>query len=229
MTVCIIPARGGSKRIPRKNVRSFLGSPAIQRTIEVVMSSGVAESVIVSTDDEEVGAIARAAGARVPGRRPATLSGDHSTTAEVVRHALTEWSPELSLDAAVLVVYPTAVLLRPEDLVAGFMRFASADAAFLMPIVRYRHPVERRVTLADDGRIRAVEVEHANTRTQDLPPSFHDAGQFYFGRHRDWLVDSPLESLNTVALELTGNLVIDIDTEDDWRSAEMLALGMRDR
>jgi len=223
MTICIIPARGGSRRIPRKNVRPFLGVPAVARTIGVVKAAGVADAVIVSTDDGEVAAIAREAGADVPGVRPEGLSGDHTTTAEVVRHVLTEWSPGLAPETIVIVAYPTAVLLRPEDLVEGLARFVSTDAAFLMPVVRYRHPVERRVTLTESGRIRAAQPEHADTRTQDLPVAFHDAGQFYVGRHRDWLVGTPLASPDTLAFELPGDRMIDIDTEDDWRAAELLA------
>ena len=183
----------------------------------------VVERVIVSTDDREVAELALSAGAEIPDLRPAGLADDHATTAQVVRHALIEWTPGLSADTPVIVVYPTAVLLRPDDLAEGLDRFASRPVAFLMPVVRYRHPVERRVQLTEDGRIRVVAPEHVDTRTQDLPVSFHDAGQFYIGRRHAWLESTPMTSLHTIAHELSSDRVIDIDTEDDWRSAERLA------
>lgn len=223
MTICIIPARGGSKRIPRKNVRPFLGVPAIARTVATVQAATVADRIIVSTDDDEVAAIARSAGADVPGLRPGDLADDHTTTVEVVRHALESWTPDLPAGTPVLVVYPTAVLLRPEDLTEGFRRFTGRPAGFLMPVVRYRHPVERRVHLTDDGRVRVVAPEHAATRTQDLPVSYHDAGQFYIGSRDAWLATTPMASPDTIAYELGTDRIVDIDTEEDWRSAERLA------
>jgi N-acylneuraminate cytidylyltransferase len=194
----------------------------------MVREANVANSVIVSTDDPEVTMLAREFGASVPGVRPETLSDDYATTAEVVRHVLTEWAPEVVPETRVIVIYPTAVLLRPGDLVDGLNRFVAADAEFLMPVVRYRHPVERRVTVTEEGRVRPAQPEHANTRTQDLTVAFHDAGQFYVGRCRDWLVGTPMTSTNTVAFELPGDRLIDIDTEDDWSAAELLAQRMRD-
>lgn len=223
MTICIIPARGGSKRIPRKNVRLFLGVPAISRTVALVRSAMVADRIIISTDDREVAELAQAAGAEFPGLRPDSLAGDHTTTAQVVRHTLMEWTPGLPSETTVIVVYATAVLLRPDDLSGGLDRFASRPVAFLMPVVRYRHPVERRVHLTDDGRIRVVTPEHVDTRTQDLPVAFHDAGQFYIGSSHAWLESTPMTSLHTIAHELSPDRIVDIDTEEDWRSAERLA------
>jgi pseudaminic acid cytidylyltransferase len=228
MNMCIIPARGGSRRIPRKNVRPFLGVPAIVRSIDTIIGAGVTDSVVVSTDDEEVASLARRAGASVPGMRPPSLAGDHTTTSEVVRHVLTDWSPGLGPESTVIVLYPTAVLLRPQDLVDGMTRFIASGGDFLMPVLRYRHPVERRLLLTGGDRVRPVHPEHANTRTQDLPVAFHDAGQFYIGRRRAWLTSTPMTSLQTVALELSGDRVIDIDTEDDWRAAELMAQSFRD-
>ena len=223
MTICIIPARGGSKRIPRKNVRPFLGVPVITRTIALVRASGVADRIIVSTDDLEVATHAIHAGADVPDLRPAGLADDYTTTSEVIRHVLLEWTPTLPDEASVVVVYPTAVLLRPEDLSEGLHNFTSRPVAFLMPVVRYRHPVERRVHLTDDGRIRVVSPEHADARTQDLPTSFHDAGQFYIGNRGSWLGSTPMSSPDTIAHELSPDRTVDIDTEEDWRFAEQLA------
>ena len=223
MNVCIIPARGGSKRIPRKNVRPFLGVPAIARAVELVRSAGVADRIVVSTDDAEVADLAQAAGAEVPGPRPAALADDFTTTADVVRHALIEWMPDLWDAAPVIVVYPTAVLLRPQDLSVGLERFSRQSAAFLMSVVRYRHPVERRIHVVGEGWIRVVAPEHVDTRTQDLPVSFHDAGQFYIGSRSAWLRSSPMTSAQTIAHELVPDRIVDIDTEEDWLSAERLA------
>lgn len=223
MTICIIPARGGSRRIPRKNVRPFLGVPAIARTIALVQSAILTERIIVSTDDSEVAELARAAGADIPGRRPVDLADDFATTAQVVRHALIEWTCNLSAETPVVVVYPTAVLLRPEDLAEGLNRLVSRPAEFVMPVVRYRHPIERRVHLLDNGRIRSVAPEYVDTRTQDLPVSYHDAGQFYIGTHNAWLESTPMVSPNTIAYVLNPDRIVDIDTEEDWRSAERLS------
>ena len=221
--IALIPARGGSRRIPRKNARPFLGVPAIQRTIATVSGSGVVDRIVVSTDDDEIAALSRDAGAELPGLRPADLADDHATTLAVVRHAITAWFAEVDPATLLWVVYPAALLLRTEDLQRAQDMMERADAAFLVPVLRYPHPVERRLRIGQDGRLWADDPEHLSTRTQDLEPAFHDAGQFYVGRITSWLVSSPLADERTVGMELAADHAVDIDGPEDWERAERLA------
>ena len=226
--IALIPARGGSRRIPRKNVRPFLGVPAIQRTIATVQESGVADRIIVSTDDDEIAAFAVEAGAHVPGPRPAALADDHATTIAVVRHALSDWLYDYDRDTLLWVVYPAALLLRPDDLKEAQKRFEDAASSFLVPVLRYPHPVERRLRISPDGVLRADHPEELATRTQDLEPAFHDSGQFYVGRIASWLESSPLADPRSVGLELAADRAVDIDEPEDWERAERLAELARD-
>ncbi len=221
--IALIPARGGSKRIPRKNVRPFLGVPAIVRTIGTVLASGV-ERVIVSTDDDEVMRLALDAGAEVPARRPAELADDHATTSAVVRHAIGAWMSEADSDRPLIVVYPTAVLLEPDVIRTAVDRYLDSDADFLVPVLRYPHPVERRLRVKPSGFLLADEPHHLGSRTQDLEPAFHDSGQFYIGSIAAWLrEDSILASSRSIAWELPPDSAVDIDDLPDWSRAERLA------
>lgn len=221
--VALITARGGSRRIPRKNVRPFLGVPALVRVIDTVIASGVVSRVVVSTDDDDIAKLALAAGASVPGRRPEHLADDVAVTIDVVRHAITEWLTELPPTSPLWVVTPGALLIRPEDLREAASRFTASGAAFLVPVLRYPHPIERRLRIASDGRLRADEPEHLATRTQDLEPAFHDAGQFSVGRVEAWLHSSPLTDPDAVAMELGRDRAVDIDEPQDWVLAEAFA------
>lgn len=222
-SIALIPARGGSRRIPRKNVRPFLGVPAIQRTIATIWDAGVVDRIIVSTDDEEIAKLARDVGAEVPGPRPAELADDHATTLAVVRHAVTAWLDDVDRDALLWVVYPAALLLHPEDLDRARVRLASGGARFLVPVLRYPHPVERRLRIGTDGVLRADHPEHLSTRTQDLEPAFHDAGQFYVGSIAAWMGSSPLADASSVGMELAADRAVDIDEPQDWERAERIA------
>ena len=222
-SIALIPARGGSRRIPRKNVRPFLGVPAIQRTIATVRTSGVANRIIVSTDDDEISALSRHAGADVPGPRPTALAGDYATTIEVVRHAVAEWLEESNRDAVLWVVYPAALLLRPDDLKEAWARFRDAGPSFLVPVIRYPHPVERRLRIGPDGVLRADHPDALAARTQDLEPAFHDSGQFYVGRIASWLASSPIADSRSLGMELSADRAVDIDEPVDWERAERLA------
>jgi len=218
----LIPARGGSKRVPRKNVRPFLGVPAIQRTIELVLTAGFATPV-VSTDDEEVARLAEAAGATVPFVRPPALATDHASTIDVVRHAIEAVRFSDDDANAVVVVYPTALLLRPERLAQAWDAFLGSQQDFLVPVIRAAQPIERALRVRPDGMLDAVAPEALAVRTQDLPAAFFDAGQFYMGRRAAWLSGGPLDSASALSFELDRAEVVDIDTEEDWRLAERLA------
>lgn len=221
--VALIPARGGSRRIPRKNIRPFLGVPALARVIDTVLLSGIVGSVVVSTDDSEIAEVAQTAGATVPDLRPDRLADDVTTTIDVVRHAIGEWFTDLVPTALLWVVTPGALLIRPEDLREAAERFMASGATFLVPVLRYPHPVERRLRVDADGRLRADAPEHLATRTQDLEPAFHDSGQFSVGRLEAWLRSSPLADSDAVAMELSRDRAVDIDDPEDWALAESFA------
>lgn len=219
----LIPARGGSQRIPRKNLRPFLGTPAVARVIGTVFASGIAERIVVSTDDAEIAALAHVAGAEVPALRPAGLADHHTPTIGVVRHAIGAWLAPVDDGRPLWVVYPTALLVAPEMLVAAAERFRSAGTDFLLSVLRYPHPVERRLVMDDRGVVRSADPARIGMRTQDLAPTFHDAGQFYVGTIAAWRTSSPLESGSALGFELPGHAVVDIDQPEDWTRAEVLA------
>ncbi len=222
-SIALIPARGGSRRIHRKNARPFLGVPAIQRTIETVRKSEVVDRIIVSTDDDEIATLSRKAGAEIPGLRPDYLSDDHATTLSVVRHAVDEWLKGHDRGATLWVVYPAALLLVPDDLRAARTRFEQSEPSFLVPVLRYPHPVERRLRIGPAGALRSDDPEALTTRTQDFEPAFHDAGQFYIGRIVSWMASSPLADPRSVGMRLAADRAVDIDEPEDWERAERLA------
>lgn len=224
--VVLIPARGGSRRITRKNVRPFLGVPAIQRVIQTITEAGIAQRIVVSTDDEEVARLSGEAGADVPGPRPAGLADDYTTTLEVVRHAIESWLESYSESNPLWVVYPTALLLVPSVLRAADERYRDSVPNFLYSVLRYPHPVERRLAMSEDGRVHPVQPEYTATRTQDFEPKFHDAGQFYVGSIAAWQADSPILSEDAVGFELSRDSVVDIDEPEDWARAEALAAAL---
>lgn len=222
-TLCVVPARGGSKRVPRKNVRPINGVPMIARTLDAIIRSGVADRIVVSTDDDEIAAVSSNAGADVPFIRPAHLADDHTPTAPVVAHAidaLTEAGDE-HYDL-VLVVYPTAIFIRGEDLQAAKAELRSSDAPLVMSVGRCPAPIERAWRRGDDGRGRMLVPEHALTRTQDLPDAFYDAGQFYFGTADFWIQGGSIAGCQPVLLPLDRLRTLDVDTEEDLALAESL-------
>jgi pseudaminic acid cytidylyltransferase len=219
----LVPARGGSRRIPRKNLKPFLGVPAIARVIAVLKASEIFDHIVVSTDDDEIAAVAATAGADLLGRRPASLADDHTTTIDVVRHALSEWLRPSDAESHLWVVYPTAVLLTTRTLLAAREAFIASEADFLIPVLRYPHPVERRLRRTEEGFLDPDEPGALHARSQDLPPAYHDAGQFYLGTFGSWARHSPLASGRNLALELPTGEAVDIDEPEHWERAELLA------
>ncbi len=217
--VAVIPARGGSKRVPRKNVRPLAGRPLVAWAVGTALAARSIDRVVVSTDDPEVAEAATAAGAEVPFVRSADLSDDHTPLVPVVADAV----ERLGLDraAAVCCVYPTAVGLLAADIDAGAAALADTEAAYVVGVVRYPHPIQRALAVADGGRLRMLEPDLALVRTQDLPARWHDAGQFVWGRAAAWLDRVPVLS-DASGVELPGWRAIDLDTEDDWARAELL-------
>lgn len=221
---CIIPARGGSKRIPRKNIREFAGKPMIVWSIEAALASGCFDRVIVSTDDKEIAAVAEATkGAEVPFRRPAALSDDYTGTVPVIAHAI-DWlcehdqTPEI-----VCCLYATAPFVQPDDLRAGYERLkAGRDIDYAFSVTSYAFPIQRALRLTTEGRVAMLQPEHFTTRSQDLEEAWHDAGQFYWGRAEAWRTNTPIFGERAVPVKLPRHRVQDIDTPEDWRRAEWL-------
>ena len=219
MSICLIPARGGSKRIPRKNIRDFNGKPLIAWSIETALSTGVFTRVIVSTDDDEIAEVAQKFGAEVPFERPAELSDDHTATIAVVRHALDWLDGEGALPAALCCLYATAPFARPEDIQAGMDLLAEAE--FAVPVTTFPYPIQRALRLSDASRLNMLEPENYDVRSQDLPEAWHDAGQFYCGRTNAWRQEDRLLGPAAAAIKIPRWRVQDIDTEEDWARAEL--------
>lgn len=222
MKVAIIPARGGSKRIPRKNIRLFNGKPMLAWSVETALQSGVFDRVIVSTDDSEIANVARAYGAEVPFMRPATLADDHTGTSAVVRHAV-QWLAEREQVTLVGCIYATAPLLCPEDLTQAAAALAADPALkFVFSGCRFSFPIQRALYRNTQGQVKPVQPDAISKRSQDLPETFHDAGQFYLGSAEAWLGGAPMFAAHSFLQELPQHRVQDIDTEADWQRAELL-------
>lgn len=219
--LCIIPARGGSKRIPRKNIRPFLGRPIIAYSIEAARESRLFSEIMVSTDDEEIAAVAQDHGASIPFFRSAATADDHATTVDVIAEVLAEYRSRGKVFDRVCCLYATAPFIRPSHLRAAANMLLEMNCDCIFPIVRYGFPVQRSVVLDKAGLVRMREPQHRHTRSQDLAPVFHDAGMFYFFRPAPVLTGETLWPENTRAMELPETEVHDIDTETDWRLAEM--------
>jgi N-acylneuraminate cytidylyltransferase len=218
--VAVIPARGGSKRIPRKNIRPFHGRPMLAWPIAAVKASGLFDRIVVSTDDDEIAGVARAHGAETPFLRPAELSGDHVATLPVIRHALEALGGAVDYACC---IYPTAPLLQPAHLRQGFEALsARPDKSFALGVATFPFPVQRAVRINAEGALEALYPEHRETRSQDLEPAYHDAGQFCWGRARAWLDGEAVFSDRTLPVVLPRRLVQDIDTPEDWEIAELM-------
>jgi pseudaminic acid cytidylyltransferase len=220
--LAVIPARGGSKRIPRKNLRQFAGRPIIAHSIQAARDSGLFDVVLVSTDDEEIAAVAREQGADVPFLRPRELADDHTGTQAVVKQAIEAVAAWRSMPEQVCCIYATAPFVRPEDLAAGLASLDTSGAEFAFSVTSFAFPIQRALRLDADGRVGMMWPEHMATRSQDLEHAWHDAGQFYWGRAQAFLAGVPLYSSASVAVPLPRHRVQDIDTEEDWRRAELM-------
>lgn len=221
MNIAVIPARGGSKRIPRKNIREFAGKPMIAYAITAAKQSGLFEHVIVSTDDQEIAELAKQWGAEIPFMRPQELSDDHTATAPVIAHAITE-SREMGWGAEyVCCIYPAVPFLQVEDLINSFQQLRQADTHFSFPVTEFDSAIQRALKRDGEGRIKPFYPEHELTRTQDIEPAYYDAGQFYWGKADDWLENPKIHS-HGVGYVIPGWRVVDIDTSDDWQRAELM-------
>lgn len=222
MKIAVIPARGGSKRIPRKNIREFCGKPIIAYSIEAALASGLFDQIVVSTDDEDIAAVARQFGASTPFLRPKEIADDFTGTNAVVRHAVA-WFITRDHDVThACCIYATAPLIQPRFIRQAHDALLDSDAGFAFSVTPYPSAIERALHLAKDGRVEAIFPKHRTTRSQDLEPAYHDAGQFYWGTARAFLDDVPLFSRQSIGVVLPRSQVQDIDTPEDWELAELM-------
>jgi pseudaminic acid cytidylyltransferase len=225
--VAIIPARGGSKRIPRKNIKEFCGKPMIAWSIEAAKASGSFDNVIVSTDDPEIADVAREWGASVPFMRPAELSDDYAGTLPVIHHAV-DWlsANEAPVDYA-CCLYATAPFVSADDLCRGWGLIQQRGCSYAFSVTSYAFPIQRAVRITEVGRVAMFNPEHFNTRSQDLEEAWHDAGQFYWGTALAWQEERPIFGEESVPVKLPRHRVQDIDTHEDWARAEWLFRAMQ--
>jgi N-acylneuraminate cytidylyltransferase len=222
MKIAVIPARGGSKRIPRKNIKNFCGKPMIAWSIEAAHKSALFDHIIVSTEDDEIAEVAKRCGAEVPFMRPAELADDYAGTTEVIAHA-TRWTLNKQWAiTAVCCIYPTAPFLQVEDLGYGLKVMESADWAYAFPVTDFPAPIFRSFREHPEGGIEMVFPDHFTTRSQDLPRALHDAGQFYWGRPDSWLKGLKVFDRHSFPITIPRWRVHDIDTEEDWVRAELV-------
>ena len=220
--ICIIPARGGSKRIPRKNIRLFHGKPMIAWSIEVAINSQLFDQVLVSTDDHEIAEISIACGAEVPFIRPAELSDDFATTTDVIQHAIHQLSTQIQLTDHIFCLYATAPFVQVQMLEQAFDLFNSIiDASVVFTATSYSFPIQRAIRIDRHGYSSPFDQESISKRSQDLEEFFHDAGQFYLATADSWLKSINIFDRGTPLL-LPRFFVQDIDTEEDWAYAEMM-------
>ena len=220
MNIAIIPARGGSKRIPRKNIKNFCGKPMIAWSIEVAIDSGLFDRVIVSTDDDEIAKLANSLGAETPFKRPAELASDYATTIPVIQHAIENSSTKNI--KYVCCVYPTAAFITSSILKESLLHLESENADFVMPVVAYSCPFERALQINKDGLLSMNNISNINKRTQDCNVLYHDIGQFYFGTINAWLYPDNFYGKRVKAIQVPKYLAHDIDTLEDWQHAELM-------
>lgn len=221
MKVAVIPARGGSKRIPRKNIKTFCGKPMIAWSILAAKKSGCFNRIIVSTDDNEIADIAIKLGADVPFIRPAELANDFASTPDVMQHAATWLNTQKNKPSFICCISATAPLLDPEYLREGLKKIKNDICEYAVSVTSFSSPIQRAFRITTDERIEMFYPENFHKCSQDLEASYHDAGQFYWGRTSAWVSKKLLFSRDAVPIQIPGIQVQDIDVLDDWDIAEL--------
>ena len=227
-SVCIIPARGGSKRIPRKNIKDFCGKPIIAWVIETVRKSNCVDKIIVSTDDTEIAEVSIQRGAEVPFWRPSELSDDHTPTRPVINHAIREIDVHYGRYDYICCVYPTAVFLKHEDLQKGKELLIETKADFVFSVTSFPYPIKRALRITKTNRVEMFFPEYRYTRSQDLEETYHDAGQFYWGHTNAFLENKPTFSNGSVPFVLPRYRVHDLDTLEDWERAKLMYTALKE-
>lgn len=222
MNIAVIPARGGSRRIPRKNIKDFHGKPMISYAIKVAQDSQIFDRIIVSTDDEEIAAISESYGASVPWKRPSKLADDFATTLDVMQDAATRLASEMDANTKICCIYPATPLLQVQSIQAGALLIQDNAWDYVISAVRNTTPIQRTFSLNESEVVKLNFPEFEMTRTQDLPITYHDAGQFYWGRLASWEGRSSIFAGKTTIVELPSHATVDIDNEEDWIFAERL-------
>ena len=215
--LAIIPARGGSKRIPHKNIKEFLGKPIIAYSIEAALKSGLFDEVMVSTDDEEIAAIAKQYGAKVPFMRSAETANYFASTADVLKEVIAKYQQQGQEFDNFCCFYATAPLVQSKDIVSAFERLQSSDFTCVYPVVQFSYPIWRCLDISDNGTMTRHWPEFENSRSQDLPKEYHDSGTFYWYKTKEWL--SGKNKIGGIIVDEVA--VQDIDNETDWKLAEM--------
>jgi pseudaminic acid cytidylyltransferase len=228
MNIAIIPARGGSKRIPRKNIKAFGGKPMIAYAITTAKNSGLFDRVLVSTDDEEIAVIAQAYGAETPFVRPVELANDFTATVPVIAHAIQACEGLGWHFSKVCCIYPGVPFIEVADLQGAFMRLEQGGVDYCFPVSEFPSAIQRALKKNSNGVMQSLYPEFQLTRTQDLEPAYYDAGQFYWGKKETWLSNSKIHS-NCAGYVIPNWRVVDIDTPADWERAELVALAIRGR
>jgi pseudaminic acid cytidylyltransferase len=221
MKIAVIPARGGSKRIPRKNVKLFAGKPIIAWSIDAARKSEIFDRIVLSTDDEEIASVGKQYGAEVPFLRPPEISDDFTGTKEVIAHAIQALQSQSSDSDVVCCIYATAPFLEPEDLKSGLTELMSGKWDYVFPVAEFNSSIFRSFKLDDQRRIDMVYPEHALTRSQDLPKCYYDAGQFYWAYAKTWLQGKAIIGNKSNAITIPSYRAQDIDTVSDWELAEI--------
>lgn len=227
MIVAIIPARGGSKRIPRKNLKNFHGKPIIAYAIEAAIKSRCFDKIIVSTDDEEIAQVSREWGADVPFFRPDNISNDYATTVEVIQHAIEWFKSEGFILSSICCIYPTAPFLQPDDITRGLKLLSEQDIQYVFSATTFEFPIQRAMYLDKNAQPNMFQPEHLNTRSQDLIEAYHDAGQFYWGKVDAFKKALPIFANHSKLILLPKTRVQDIDTPEDWIIAELKYKALR--
>lgn len=222
MNIALIPARGGSRRIPGKNIKPFFGKPIITYSIKAAQQAGVFDRLIVSTDSPEIAAVANEYGAETPFMRPAEIADDFATTAAVVKHGI-EWLQENGVTPEhVCCLYATAPFVSSAELRKGYDLLVSRQVSSVFPVTSYASPIFRGLKIAQDGHLEMIWPEHELTRSNDLPEAYHDAGQFYWLAAQVFMETNQIYGKDALPLILPRYLVQDIDTPEDWQLAELM-------
>jgi pseudaminic acid cytidylyltransferase len=222
MKIAIIPARGGSKRIPRKNIKDFCGKPMIAWSIIAAIESKCFDRIVVSTDNDEIANIARSYGAEAPFKRPDELSDDFTGTIPVIAHATRWLINNGSLINKVCCIYATAPFIKPLDIQKGLRIIETTNADYAFSVTSFPFPIQRALKITKDNNVLMFHPEFINTRSQDLEEAWHDAGQFYWGNAKSWLDHKPVFSETSAPVILPRYRVQDIDSQEDWIRAEFM-------
>lgn len=221
MNLCVIPARGGSKRIPRKNIRPFAGKPIIAYAIQAAQKSGLFTKIIISTDNEEIAKVSQDFGAEVPFLRPPELADDYTPTVPVIAHAIKNLESNGMRFQYVCCIYPCVPFLKIEDLQITLSILQSEKINYSFPVSEYPSPIQRALKMDQKGLVEPFYPEFETTRTQDLNPAYQDAGQFYWGRRETWLSTTKIHT-GSFGFKISKWRAIDIDNNEDWLRAEKI-------